>query len=119
VQTNVESRLKRIGTVKPRTALEVGTLETSRSAVKCCHRDYGNFENFKEAGSAPLGIVRIRLNAGGQVRNPAWHLRFRVLDRQVDNCSANGLEVLLETSYGKPDLSGGRSAHPLQMAAQR
>ncbi len=61
-QTTLNPGFKRIGTVKPRSAREVGR---SNIAIGCemLPRDYGNFENFK-AWLAPLGVARIRIHAG-------------------------------------------------------
>ena len=109
VQTTLNPGLKRIGTVKPRTAREVGR---SNIAIGCemLPRDYGNFENFK-AWLAPLGIVRIRIHAGwAKCETRPGTYDFAWLDRQVDYCCANGLEVLLETSYGNPIYPGGGGA---------
>ena len=62
VQTTLAPGLKRIGTIKPRGAKEVGR---SNLAIGCemLDRDYGDFEQFK-AYIEPLGIKRIRLQAG-------------------------------------------------------
>ncbi len=106
VQTSLKPGLKRIGTVNPRSAKEVGR---SNIAIGCemLPRDYGNFENFK-AYLAPLGIARIRIHAGwAKCEKTPGRFDFAWLDRQVDYCIAHGLEVLLETSYGNPIYPGG------------
>lgn len=106
VQTSLKPGLKRIGTVKPRCAKEVGR---SAIAIGCemLPRDYGNFENFK-AYLAPLGVARIRIHAGwAKCEKTPGTFDFAWLDRQVDYCIAHGLEVLLETSYGNPIYPGG------------
>ena len=109
VQTTLNPGFKRIGTIKPRTAREVGR---SNIAIGCemLPRDYGNFENFK-AWLAPLGIARIRIHAGwAKCETRPGTYDFAWLDRQVDYCCANGMEVLLETSYGNPIYPGGGGA---------
>jgi hypothetical protein len=106
VQTSLKPGLKRIGTIKPRSAREVGR---SKIAIGCemLPRGYGEFENFK-AYIAPLGIKRIRIHAGWAKCEPTpGTFDFAWLDRQVDYCREQGLDVLLETSYGNPVYPGG------------
>ena len=106
VQTSLKPGLKRIGTVKPRSAKEIGR---SNIAIGCemLPRDYGNFENFK-AYLGPLGVTRIRIHAGwAKCEKIPGTFDFAWLDSQVDYCLAHGLEVLLETSYGNPIYPGG------------
>ena len=109
VQTTLDPGLKRIGTIKPRSAREVGR---SNLAIGCemLDRDYGNFENFK-AYIEPLGIKRIRLQAGwAKTEKVKGVYDFAWLDRQVDYLCAHGMDVLLETSYGNPIYPGGGGA---------
>lgn len=106
VQTTLNPGLKRIGTLKPRGAREVGR---SNLAIGCemLDRDYGNFENFK-AYIEPLGIKRIRLQAGwAKTEKTKGVYNFAWLDRQVDYLCAQGMDVLMETSYGNPLYRGG------------
>ena len=109
VQTTLDPGLKRIGTIKPRGAREVGR---SNLAIGCemLDRDYGNFENFK-AYIEPLGIKRIRLQAGwAKTEKVKGVYDFAWLDRQVDYLCARGMDVLMETSYGNPLYPGGGGA---------
>ena len=109
VQTTLDPRLKRIGTIRPRGAREVGR---SDLAIGCemLDRDYGNFENFK-AYIEPLGIKRIRLQAGwAKTEKVKGVYDFAWLDRQVDYLCAQEMDVLLETSYGNPLYPGGGGA---------
>ena len=109
VQTTLAPGLKRIGTIKPRGAKEVGR---SNLAIGCemLDRDYGDFEQFK-AYIEPLGIKRIRLQAGwAKTEKVQGVCDFAWLDRQVDYLRAQGLDVLLETSYGNPIYPGGGGA---------
>lgn len=109
VQTTLNPGLKRIGTVKPRGAKEVGR---SNLAIGCemLDRDYGDFEQFK-AYIEPLGIKRIRLQAGwAKTEKLKGVYDFSWLDRIVDYLNAQGMDVLMETSYGNPIYPGGGGA---------
>lgn len=109
VQTTLQPGLKRIGTLKPRGAREVGR---SNLAIGCemLDRDYGDFEQFK-AYIEPLGIKRIRLQAGwAKTEKVKGVYDFAWLDRQVDYLCAQGMDVLMETSYGNPIYPGGGGA---------
>ncbi|MGN0853678.1 MAG: beta-galactosidase [Kiritimatiellia bacterium] len=109
VQTSLDPQLDRIGTLTPRSAREIGP---SRLAIGCemLPRGYGEFENFKDY-MPPLGIARVRLHAGWAKLEPrpgTWDWDW--LDRQVEWLVANGLEPLLETSYGNPAYPGAGGA---------
>ena len=109
VQTTLDPMMDRIGTLVPRSAKEIGP---SHLALGCemLPRDYGDFENFKEY-MPPLGIARVRLHAGWAKLEPEpgkWD--FAWLDRQVDWLIENGMEPLLETSYGNPAYPGAGGA---------
>ena len=109
VQTTLDPMMDRIGTLVPRSAREVGP---SRLALGCemLPREYGDFENFKEY-MPPLGIARVRLHAGWAKLEPEkgkWD--FAWLDRQVNWLIENGMEPLLETSYGNPVYPGAGGA---------
>lgn len=109
VQTTLDPMMDRIGTLVPRSAKEIGP---SHLAVGCemLPRGYGDFENFKEY-MPPLGIARVRLHAGWAKLEPEkgkWD--FEWLDRQVNWLIENGMEPLLETSYGNPIYPGAGGA---------
>jgi len=109
VQTTLDPGLKRIGTVKPRGAREVGR---SGLAIGCemLDRDYGDFEQFK-AYIEPLGIKRVRLQAGwAKTEKVQGRYDFAWLDKIVDYLRAQGMDVLIETSYGNPIYPGGGGA---------
>ncbi len=109
VQTTLDPGLKRIGTITPRGAREVGR---SNLAIGCemLDRDYGDFEQFK-AYIEPLGIKRIRLQAGwAKTEKVKGVYDFAWLDRIVDYLNAQGMDVLIETSYGNPIYPGGGGA---------
>ena len=106
VQTTLKPGLKRIGTLKPRSARAVGR---SNLAIGCemLDRDYGDFEQFK-AYIEPLGIKRIRLQAGwAKTEKVKGVYDFAWLDRQVDYLLSQGMDVLMETSYGNSIYPGG------------
>ena len=109
VQTTFDPQMDRIGTLRPRPAREVGR---SHLAIGCemLPRGYGDFEAFKEY-LPPLGIARVRLHAGWAKLEPEpgkWD--FAWLDRQVNWLIENGMEPLLETSYGNPAYPGAGGA---------
>ena len=109
VQTTLDPGLKRIGTIKPRGAREVGR---SNLAIGCemLDRDYGDFEQFK-AYIEPLGIKRIRLQAGwAKTEKVKGVYDFSWLDRIVDYLNEREMDVLMETSYGNPIYPGGGGA---------
>lgn len=109
VQSSLDPGFKRIGTITPRSASEVGR---SNIAIGCemLPRDYGDFEQFKSY-IAPLGIKRIRLHAGWAKIEPKKGVyEFEWLDKQVNYLVEQGMDVLLETSYGNPIYPGGGGA---------
>lgn len=96
--------LERIGTLRPKSAAEVG------DAGWVIHPT-SLWEETKDY-IAPLGLKSVRLYA-------AWDLTeretgvfdFSWLDERVDFCLANGLNPILETSYGnpnRPNCGGGK-----------
>ncbi|MDO4583139.1 MAG: beta-galactosidase [Planctomycetia bacterium] len=109
VQSSLDPGFQRIGTVTPRSAKEVGR---SNIAIGCemLPRDYGDFEQFKMY-IAPLGVKRIRLHAGWAKIEPQKGVYdFEWLDKQVNYLVEQGMDVLLETSYGNPIYPGGGGA---------
>ncbi len=109
VQTTLKPVLKRIGTLKPRNAREVGR---SNLAIGCemLDRDYGDFKQFK-VYIPPLGIKRVRIQAGwAKTEKQKGVYDFAWLDRIVDYLCAQGMDVLIETSYGNPIYPGGGGA---------
>ena len=109
VQTTLDPMMDRIGTLAPRSAREIGP---SHIAIGCemLPRGYGDFESFKEY-LPPLGIARVRLHAGWAKLEPEkgrWD--FTWLDRQVNWLVENGMEPLLETSYGNSIYPGAGGA---------
>ncbi len=109
VKTPLRLDLERLGTLRPRAA---GEIESSNWTLGCevLDRDFANFEEYKEFLS-PLGIKAIRLQGfWANCEREKGKYDFSWLDRQIDFAVANGLNVLLETSYGNPIYSGGGGA---------
>ena len=106
VRTPLRLDLKRIGTLRPRSAHEI---RSSNWTLGCevLDRDFANFEEYKEFID-PLGIKTIRLQGGwAKCEREKGKYDFSWLDAQVDFAVANGLNVLLETGYGNPIYEGG------------
>ncbi len=114
VRSPLSVDMRRIGTLAPRGAKEVGK---SNWTIGCevLDRDFANFWEYCHL-IEPLGIKTVRLQAGWAKCEPKpGEFNFGWLDRIIDYLKANGLDVILETSYGNPiyegagswDLSGG------------
>ena len=114
VRSPLQVDLTRIGTLAPRGAREVGK---SNWTIGCevLDRDFANFWEYC-ALVEPLGIKTVRLQAGWAKCEPKpGAFNFGWLDKIVDYLRGQGLEVILETSYGNTiypgaggwDLSGG------------
>ena len=106
VQTTLDPRMKRIGTLKPKSVREINT---SRWTLGCetIDREYSDYDAFKEY-LPPLGIKRIRLQGGwARTEKDPGIYDFAWLDHIIDDARARGLEIWLETSYGNPAYPGG------------
>ena len=114
VRSPLQVDLTRIGTLAPRGAKEVGK---SNWTIGCevLDRDFANFWEYCDL-IEPLGIKTVRLQAGWAKCEPKpGEFNFGWLDKIVDYLKGQGLEVILETSYGNTiypgaggwDLSGG------------
>ena len=114
VRTPLQVDMERIGTLAQRSAREVGR---SNWTIGCevLDRDFANFWEYCHLVE-PLGIKTVRLQAGWAKCEPKpGEFNFGWLDKIIDYLKAQGLEVILETSYGNPiyegagswDLSGG------------
>ena len=105
-KTPLQVSLKRIGTLKPRSTKQIGA---SRITVGCetLDRDYTNFNAYK-AYLAPLGVKKIRLQAGwAKTEKVKGVYDWKWLDEVIDYAVANNIEPWLETSYGNPIYEGG------------
>ena len=106
VKTPLSVNLKRIGTLKPRSTTAI---ESSRITVGCetLDRDFTDFNEYK-AYLAPLGVKKIRLQAGwAKCEKVKGQYDWKWLDEIIDFAVANKLEPWLETSYGNPIYEGG------------
>ncbi len=107
--TPISPGLVRIGTLRPRSAKEVGpanwTIDTGS-----VDRDFISFAKLRDYLPS-LGVAKIRLLTG-------WAKSERVpgcidvawLDEIVDWCKARGIEPILELSYGNPIYPGAGDA---------
>ncbi len=124
VRTPLRIDLERIGTVRPRTACEIGP---SNWTLGCetLDRDFADWDQYRDY-IAPLGLKTIRLQAGwAKCERVPGTYDFAWLDHIVDDAIARGLDPILETDYGNPiypggggwDLAGGFPTSPEGLAA--
>ena len=95
-----------IGQLKPRSTKEI----TSSNWILGCEtldRDMADYHQYKEF-LAPLGIKRIRLQAGwAKTEKQKGVYNWEWLDKIIDDAVSRGIEPWLETSYGNPIYPGG------------
>lgn len=106
VKTPLRVAMKKIGSIRPRTTVEV---EASRITVGCetLDRDLAVWDNYK-AYLKPLGVKKIRLQAGwAKCEKTPGVYDWKWLDDILDYAVANGMQPWLETSYGNPVYKGG------------
>ena len=95
VRTPLRIDLPRIGTVRPRTAAEVGT---SNWTLGCetLDRDFADWDKYRDY-LAPLGINMIRLQAGwAKCERVRGTYDFAWLDHIVDDARSMGVDAMLE-----------------------
>lgn len=98
---------KLLGTVKPKSASEITAGQNWTLGCETLDRDYIFWETYKEY-VAPLGIRRIRLQAGwAKTEKEKGVYDFAWLDEVINDAIARGLEIWLETDYGNPIYPGG------------
>lgn len=105
VRTPLRVDMERVGTIMPRSVSEI---RSSNWTLGCetIERGYADFWQYADY-LAPLGIKTIRIQAGWARCEPQpGTFDFAWLDRIVDFAVGEGLNVLLETSYGNPAYSG-------------
>ncbi|MBC8127159.1 MAG: beta-galactosidase [Gloeobacteraceae cyanobacterium ES-bin-144] len=123
-KTELNPRLKQIGTIKPRNTNEISG---SNWTLGCetLDRDFADYQEYKEY-IVPLGIKTIRLQAGwAKTEKVKGKYDFAWLDAIIDDATGRGLNILLETGYGNPayegggghDLSGGFPTSPEALTA--
>ncbi len=105
-KTALNPGLKRIGTIRPRSANEISG---SNWTLGCetLDRDFAIYDEYK-AYIVPLGIKTIRLQGGwAKTEKVKGVYDFAWLDTLVDDARSRGLNILLETDYGNPIYQGG------------
>ena len=99
-------RLRRIGTLRPRSTKEIRS-SNWMVGCECNDRDLVDFEKYKRF-LPPLGVKTIRLMGGWQkCEQEKGVYDFSWLDREVDFANANGINVYLGLEYGNPIYPGG------------
>jgi len=106
VRTPLAIDFPRIGTVRPRSASEIGP---SNWTLGCevLDRDFADWDEYKDY-IPPLGLKTIRLQSGwAKCERVKGTYDFAWLDHIVDDAIARGIEPILETGYGNPVYPGG------------
>ncbi len=101
VRTPLRVDSPRIGTIRPRSATEIGP---SNWTLGCetLDRDFADWDEYQDY-VAPLGLKAIRLQAGwAKCERVRGAYDFAWLDHIVDDAIARGLDPILETGYGNP-----------------
>jgi len=106
VRTPLVVDLDRIGTLRPRSTDEITSSNWSVDGMPV-DRDFVNFDSYRDY-LKPLGIKKIRILSGwAKCERVKGTIDVAWLDHIVDWCRANGIAVILETSYGNPVYEGG------------
>lgn len=109
VQTTLKVNWKVIGSVAPRSVHEIGE-QNWTLGCETMDRDYIYWDTYKEY-VAPLGIKRIRLQAGwAKTETVKGKYNFTWLDNIINDAQKRGLVIWLETDYGNPIYEGGGGA---------
>ena len=106
VRTPLRVDFPRIGTIRTRSATEIGP---SNWTLGCetLDRDFADWDEYKDY-VAPLGLKAIRLQAGwAKCERVRGAYDFAWLDHIVDDAIVRGLDPILETGYGNPVYPGG------------
>ena len=105
----LQVELRRLGTLRPRSANEIQGSKWTLGC-ECLDRDFTDFDQYKDY-IVPLGIKEIRLFAGwAKCEREQGKFDFAWLDHCVDWANANGINVLLDISYGNPIYKGAGGA---------
>ena len=106
VRTPLRIDFPRIGTIRPRSAAEIGPSSWTLGC-ETLDRDFADWDEYKDY-VAPLGLKTIRLQAGwAKCERVKGKYDFAWLDHIVDDAIARGLDPILETGYGNPVYPGG------------
>lgn len=104
-KTSLNPGLKQIGTITPRSADQISG---SNWTLGCetLDRDFADYQQYKDY-IVPLGIKTIRLQGGwAKTEKVKGVYDFAWLDALIDDARGRGLNILLETDYGNPDIRG-------------
>ena len=114
VRTGLKLDMKRIGTIQPKSANELGD-GGWMIGCECLDRDYANFDEYKEY-LQPLGIKKIRIQSGwAKCEKEKGVYDFSWLDTTVDWANANGFTPMLSVGYGNPIYSDAKAHGALSM----
>ena len=106
VESTLETGLECIGTLRPKA---VGEVKSSRWTLDCAgtDREHADWRAVRDY-VAPLGIARIRVQAGwARTEKDPGVYDFAWLDQIVFDAARRGIEVWMELSYGNPAYPGG------------
>ena len=110
VKSTLAVTLPRLGTVKPRSTAEI---EASNWLIGCetLDRYFADYDQYKTY-LAPLGIRRLRLQAGwDKTEKVKGQYDFAWLDHIIDDATKRGLKPWLQISYGNHLYPGGGGAN--------
>ena len=100
---------RRLGTLRPRTAKDVGPGNWAIDGAPV-DRDFVDFDRYRDYLPA-LGVARIRILAGwAKSEREPGKVDVGWLDHIVDWCADHGISVILELSYGNPIYPGAGGA---------
>lgn len=100
---------KRLGTLKTRTAAEIGPANWTIDGAPM-DRDFVEFDKYRDYLPA-LGVSKIRVLSGwAKSEKVKGKIDVSWLDHIVDWCRAHGIETVLELSYGNPIYPGAGGA---------
>ena len=106
VQTTLKVDMTPVGTLRPKA---VGEISVSRWTIDCAgmDREHCDWRAIREY-IAPLGIPRMRLQAGwARCEKDPGKYDFAWLDQVVFDAKKMGIDTWLELSYGNPSYPGG------------
>ena len=106
VDTPLKLNLKRVGTLRPRSTMEIKS-SNFMLGCECSDRDLVDFDGYKKFLPA-LGLKTIRIQGGWQKCEKVQGVYdFAWLDNIVDFANTNRINVYLDTEYGNPIYPGG------------
>lgn len=96
-----------LGTVRQKSVTEIAHGQNWALGCETLDRDFIFWSTYRDY-VAPLGIKKIRLQAGwAKTERKPGQYDFSWLDEIIDDALARGLEIFLETDYGNPIYPGG------------